>query len=92
MNPYKMKHVPAGLYFQPPKHNESHLSKTGKIYQTKVNGVSSRCGDNKVCWISCKKDSTTYKLTKDIIDWKEDYVRNELYISTNFEDWIIEEI
>ncbi len=39
MKPYKMKHIPTGLYFQPHKHRGSHLSKNGKIYQTASNGI-----------------------------------------------------
>ena len=89
MRPYKMKHVPTGLYFQPHKHRGSHLSKNGKIYQTKVNGVSSR---NKFCWVSCEKDSLIYRLTRNILDWKEQISGNQLSAGTNFEDWVIEEI
>lgn len=93
MRPYKMKHIPTGLYFQPHKHRGSHLSKNGKIYQTKVNGISSqKSGNYKFCWVSCQKDSLIHKITKDIIDWKEHRSGNQLSASTNFEDWIIEEI
>lgn len=34
MNPYRVKHIPTGLYYKP---GETNLSKNGKIYQTGAN-------------------------------------------------------
>lgn len=90
MKPYKVKHIPTGLYFQPHKHRGSHLSKNGKIYQTKTNGLSNRSG-YKCFRIACQKDSQIHKLTKNILCWS-DYTYGQLYTNTNFEDWIQEEI
>lgn len=41
MVPYKVKHVPTGLYYQPHKHRGSNISTRGKIYQTGTHGLSS---------------------------------------------------
>ena len=40
MKPYKLKHTPTGLYYQPKKHRGANLSERGKIYQTKNNILS----------------------------------------------------
>lgn len=93
MRPYKMKHVPTGLYFQPHKHRGSHLSKSGKIYQTKSNGIETGNYGHKTFRIACQKDSRVHKLTKDIIAWRESgYSYGQLYAETEFSDWIKEEI
>lgn len=36
MKPYKLKHIPTGLYYQP----NTGLSKKGKVYQGKSNALS----------------------------------------------------
>ena len=41
MKPYKLKHLPTGLYYQPHKHRGSNLSEKGKIYQSGTHGLSS---------------------------------------------------
>lgn len=93
MKPYKMKHIPTGLYFQPHKHRGSHLSKNGKIYQTNTNGVESGNYGHSFFRIACEKDSRIYELTKDILVWTESSWRyHQLYANTKFEDWIREEI
>lgn len=91
MKPYKVKHVPTGLYYQPHKHRGSHLSKSGKIYQTNINGVESGNYGHKTFTVWCEKNSTIHKLTKDILTWTESRY-NQLKAETNFEDWIREEI
>lgn len=89
---YRMKHIPTGLYYQPHKHRGSHLSKTGKVYQTNVNGVESGNSAFKLS-IYCQKDSRIHKQTKDILDWRQcSYSGNQMMAETNFEDWIREEI
>lgn len=93
MKPYKVKHVPTGLYYQPHKHRGSHLSKSGKIYQTNTNGVESGNYGHKTFTVWCEKDSTIHKLTKNILTWTEGrFSYNQLKAETNFEDWVREEI
>lgn len=93
MKPYKLKHIPTGLYYQPHKHRGSHLSKKGKIYQTNTNGVETGNYGYKTFTVWCKKGSTIHKLTKDILLWTENRSSyNQLKAETNFNDWIREEI
>jgi hypothetical protein len=89
---YKMKHIPTGLYFQPHKHRGSHLSKNGKIYQTKINGVESGNYGHKYFRIACQKDSQIHKLTTGIINWTEPGRNSygQLYADTEFSDWVKE--
>lgn len=93
MKPYKVKHVPTGLYYQPHKHRGSHLSKSGKIYQTNTNGVETGNYGHKTFTVWCEKDSTIHKITKDILTWEQSRSSyNQLKAETNFEDWVREEI
>lgn len=39
MKPYRLKHIPTGLYFQP-TNNWNNLSKKGKIYTGNLNGLA----------------------------------------------------
>lgn len=101
IKPYRLKHKPTGLFFQPHKHRGSHLSKKGKIYQNSVHGLTSAFKtamhkDNldvakfSVC---CEKGSRIHKSTKDIVIWHEiSYSRNQLRTLTLLQDWIVEEI
>jgi hypothetical protein len=90
MKPYKLKHIPTGLYYQPHKHRGSHLSKKGKIYQTNTNGVET---GNKTFTVCCEKDSQIHKLTESIFNWVGcSWANNQLRAETNFEDWVREEI
>lgn len=63
MKPYRVKHVPSGLYYQPTK-DGNNLSKTGKVYFTSHNCLS---GDNEYIWISMKKDSRLITSLKSIV-------------------------
>ncbi len=93
MKPYKLKHVPTGLYYQPHKHRGSHLSKKGKIYQTNTNGVESGNYGHKTFTIACEKGSTIHKITESILSRTEArWATNQLRVETNFEDWVREEI
>jgi hypothetical protein len=93
LRPYKLKHKPTGLYFQPCKYGGSHLSKKGKIYQTNSNGVETGNRGYKTFRINCIKDSAIHKITKSILAWRDStYSSNILQIETNFEDWTREEI
>lgn len=98
---YKLKHLPTGLYFQPRKHRGSNLSKKGKIYQTKNNGLSSALKDaeyyndfeTRTFRVDCQKNSQIHKLTKDILIWKEvSYNAMQLKTETRLKDWVVEYI
>jgi hypothetical protein len=92
MVPYKMKHIPTGLYFQPHKHRGSHLSKKGKIYQTASNGITTGNYGHKTFTVACEKDSQIHKLTSDILNWEKGWSYNQLKAETQFTDWVKEEI
>jgi len=93
MKPYKMKHIPTGLYYQPHKHRGSNLSKNGKIYQTASNGVSTGNYGHKTFTVWCEKDSQIHKKTQDVLDWKETNMSgNQIKAETQFSDWVKEEI
>lgn len=84
---YKMKHIPTGLYFQPHKHRGSHLSKSGKVYQTNSNGVETGNYGHKYFTVCCEVNSRIHKSTEKILQWVPGYSRNQLQACTNFEDW-----
>ena len=80
MKPYKLKHVPTGLYYQPHKHRGSNLSQKGKIYQSATHWLSSAENDavtkikNKTAELiddlqAIKNDevSKTYELSEDVL-------------------------
>lgn len=97
MRPYKLRHKPTGLFWQPKKHRGSHLSKTGKIYQTKANvltlGYYSDSRPREVLTISAYEDCLVFKQTKDIISWqKSTYAHKEYQADTPVSDWEIVEI
>lgn len=92
MKAYRLKHIPTGLYFQPHQHRGSHLSKKGKIYQTKSNGIHSGQYGKKTFTVCCEKDSQIHKMTDDILDWQNGWSYNQLKAETKFSDWVREEI
>ena len=94
MNPYKLKHVPTGMYYQPHKYHGSNLSKRGKIYQTTVHGLSSAIRSNYATFIVyCENNSIIHKLTKDKIVYVDcQYSRGQVMGETSISDWIVEEI
>ncbi len=67
MKPYRLKHKPSGLYYQPSK-GGNNLSTKGKVYLTNVNGLSSQ---RDPMYISVMKDSIAHKKTKDILPWEK---------------------
>lgn len=91
---YRLKHVPTGLYYQPHKHRGSNLSKRGKVYQTKVHGLSSTMRNKESTFsVYCEKDSIVYRQTKDILNYSEcRWSYNQMKAETNISDWIIEDI
>ena len=94
MKPYKLKHVPTGLYFQPHKYRGSHISKSGKIYQTKSNGLDFFKTERPVFFdVSCEVNSVIHKLTEGTLEWnKTRSYGNQVQASTKLSDWSIEEI
>lgn len=72
MKPYRIKHIPTGLYYKPGKTN---LSKTGKVYMSGVN-ILNYTGADVVC-ITCREDSKIHKDTAKIIAW-EPYFRTQM--------------
>lgn len=65
MKPYRIKHIPTGLYYKPVVPN---LSKTGKVYQTTNNALTYFCCG--VVPVEVRKDSKIYEATKDKIQWE----------------------
>ncbi len=66
MKPYRIKHIPTGLYYKPGKLN---LSKTGKVYMTGANILSSVCRGT--VNVSIRKGSKIHEATKCKIQWEE---------------------
>lgn len=97
VRPYKLKHKPTGLYYQPKKHRGSHFSKRGKIYQTKSNilnmGYYSDGSPREKISIWAHKDTLIYKELKNRLVWAEATWKNgEFETITLSSDWEIEEI
>jgi hypothetical protein len=94
MKPYKLKHLPTGLYYQPHKHRGSHLSKKGKIYQTKINGLSDAIKyKRKTFRIACADNSQVYNSTKNILKWeKSSWSYRQQVAETQVSDWVVEEL
>lgn len=67
MKPYRIKHIPTGLYYKP---GVSNLSKTGKVYQTANNILTYVCRG--VVPVEVRKGSKIYEATKDKIQWESE--------------------
>lgn len=101
MKPYRLKHKPSGLYWQPCKHRGSHLSRNGKIYQTATNGLSSafkRAEKNPDYLpylnveVETQRDSQIHKLLSDW-NWQERrHSKYRLVALTKLTDWEREEL
>lgn len=96
MKPYKLKHKPTGLYFQPIKQYGSHFSKRGKIYQTKANILNLRHFSDgmprKEIRIEAYKDTLIYKEFKDKLIWEKCSYNSNYKTVTFSDEWEIEEI
>lgn len=97
IKPYRLKHTPTRLYYQPISGKDSHFSKKGKIYQTKNNlltlGYYSDGSPRKEIRIEAHKDALIYKEYKDILVWEEPNSWNGRCSTITFsEDWIVEEM
>ena len=99
MKPYRLKHIPPGLYYQPGK-GGNNLSPRGKIYQTATNALSQpksyalRHPEPKyqIFPVTIRVSSMVYEKFKDKFDWlKQDHFY-EVTTETNLTDWSIEEI
>lgn len=72
ITPYRLKHLPTGLYYQPNKYRGSNLSKKGKIYQNKINAFSGTMRDaiknnnfeTKIITLYCRINSNIHKQKK----------------------------
>lgn len=65
MKPYRIKHIPTGLYYKPGVPN---LSKTGKVYQTASNILTYVCRG--IVFVEVREGSRVYEATKDKIQWE----------------------
>ena len=99
MKPYKLKHIPTGLYYQPHKHRGANISERGKIYQTGTHGLSyafkrfDMYPNESRFRIYVEKDSRIHKKLKDLFIWVEcSWAYNQMEGETLVSDWIIEEI
>lgn len=99
ITPYRLKHLPTGLYYQP--HNRgSNLSKKGKIYQNKINAFSGAMRDaiknnnfeTKIITLYCMENSNIHKQTKEILNWQTTKEYKTLKCETFLKDWIQEKI
>lgn len=88
MKPYRIKHVPTGLYYKP---GEVNLTKNGKVYTTGVNAFSYfTCG---YIPVSARANSKLHTSTKDIIQWgKTAYYPSRVSAKIPVEQFIKEEI
>lgn len=57
--PYRIKHRPTGLYFQP-SHDGTNLSTKGKVYLTKTSPLSMNGSDGGI-WIGVREGSNVFK-------------------------------
>ena len=90
MKPYKVKHIPTGLYYQPSK-GGNNLSPRGKIYQTSTNPIN--MGGRDYIGLSARDNSIVYRQTKDIIPWqKATGSYREMYYRAPKSDFQIEEL
>jgi hypothetical protein len=94
MQPYKMKHVPTSLYYQPHKHRGSNLSKRGKIYQTGTHGLSEAFKrKDKTFRVYVHEGTIIHKLLKDMYAFNQcSYNSKQLYTDTLTKDWVKEEL
>ncbi|MDE6649783.1 MAG: hypothetical protein K2K45_07620 [Muribaculaceae bacterium] len=65
MKPYRIKHVPTGLYYKP---GEVNLTKNGKVYTTGVNAFS--YFSHGYIPVSARANSKLHTSTKDVIQWE----------------------
>ena len=88
MKPYRIKHVPTGLYYKP---GEVNLTKNGRIYTTEVNAFSYfSCG---YIPVKARANSKLHTSTKGVIPWeKTAYYPSRVSARIPIEQFIKEEI
>lgn len=59
MRPYRIKHKPTGLYYQPAI-NGNNLSERGKVYLTNNNPLTIDRGEDYI-WVEMRISSKTYR-------------------------------
>lgn len=102
IKPYRLKHIPTGVYYQPHKHGGSNVSTKGKVYLNGTHGLSSAwtyakrypdSNNNQHFSIYVDKGSRIHKLLENKFVWTEcKYSYNQLKTETNVWDWQIEEL
>ena len=89
MKPYRIKHIPTGLYYQPVK-SGNNLGERGKVYLTNASPLSMHDDDYSI-WLQLRKDSLAYKKTANLVAWK-DYDYKSVTYRANKREFIIEEL
>ena len=88
MRPYRIKHIPTGLYYKP---GEVNLTKNGKVYTTGVNAFS-YFTDGYIP-VSARVNSKLHTSTKGVIQWgKTAYYPSRVSAKIPIEQFIKEEI
>ena len=88
MRPYRIKHIPTGLYYKP---GEVNLTKNGKVYTTGVNAFSYFTGG--YIPVSARANSKLHTSTKGVIQWEPiAYYPSRVSAKIPIEQFIKEEI
>ena len=88
MRPYRIKHIPTGLYYKP---GEVNLTKNGKVYTTGVNAFS-YFTDGYIP-VSVRANSKLHTSTKGVIQWgKTAYYPSRVSAKIPVEQFIKEDI
>ena len=88
MKPYRIKHIPTGLYYKP---GEVNLSKNGKVYTAEVNVFS--YSTRGYIPVSARANSKLHTSTKGVIQWeKTAYYPSRVSAKIPVEQFIKEEI
>ena len=59
IKPYRIKHKPTGLYFQP-SHDGTNLSTQGKVYMNKINPLSMNRGQDYI-YVGVREGTRVFK-------------------------------
>ena len=71
MNPYRIKHIPTGLYYKP---GDVNLSKNGKVYLSGVSALSTYSED--YIPVHVRTNSQLHKSTEGKIAWRPAYSKS----------------
>jgi hypothetical protein len=87
MRPYRVRHIPSGLYYQPARgYRKSNLSKQGKVYLTGLNPLSTMPD---YVYIQVDKESRVFGLVKSLFPLND---KGDILYKTPKEQFIIEEL